>query len=778
MLKIRRIYDDVLRVNRQTLDQVQQILHNRFSSVSPEEIEQIGEKLRNPFKQRFRTIMLVAENLRRRVLGFAMLLHEPEIGFCYLDWIATARGTTGGGLGSALYDSVRAEAVAFNARGLFFECLPDDPVRCSDRSLLKENRARLRFYERYGARPIIETEYEMPVKTGDTCMPHLVYDGLDRAEPLRPQFARKVVRAILERKYADICPPHYVEKVVASFRADPIRLRPFSYVKPEAARTAVQSTSLEQIVLVVNNEHEIHHVHDRGYVEAPVRVRSILEAIQPSGLFTQVEPRSFSDKHISAVHDTDLVNYLRRACEEMPEGKSLYPYIFPLRNKTRPPKEPSVLSGYYCIDTFTPIHRNAYRAARRGADCALTAAAEILSGRRMAYALVRPPGHHAERRAFGGFCYFNNAAIAAHYLSANGKVAILDVDYHHGNGQQDIFFRRSDVLTVSIHGHPRFAYPYFTGFEDERGEGEGEGFNWNLPQPERLDGTGYRSVLSRALRRIRQFNPQFLVVALGLDTAKGDPTGTWQLGIRDFEANGRFIGELGLPTLVVQEGGYRARTLGKNALNFFRGMAAAGLHPAANHRDSNAERLHGVRWRYELQPQDPQRIQRLVEVTGYFSADEVNVAEELVRERLDKGDASGYYFILAEHYGRLVGYACYGPIPCTQNSFDLYWIAVHPDFQRKGLGRRLLKHSETLIVKTGGDRIYVDTSQRAQYASTRTFYESCGYRLETVLKDFYAPNDGKVIYSKIMSLPASQRNHQKKERKPLKGKIDEPGQKT
>jgi acetoin utilization deacetylase AcuC-like enzyme/GNAT superfamily N-acetyltransferase len=778
MLKIRRIYDDVLAVNRQTLDQVQQILHNRFSEVPSEEIAQIGEKLRNPFKQRFRTIMLVAENLRRRVLGFAMVLHEPEIGFCYLDWIATARGTTGGGLGSALYDSVRAEAVAFNAKGLFFECLPDDPKACADnKAMLKENRSRLRFYERYGARPIVGTEYELPVKANDTCMPHLVYDGLDRYEALRPQFARKVVRAVLERKYADICPPQYVEKVVASFKDDPIRLRPFAYVKPEAARTAVQSHSLEQIVLVINADHEIHHVHDRGYVEAPVRVRSILSAIQPSGLFAQAEPRAFSDKHITAVHDSDLVNYLRRACDEMPEGKSLYPYIFPLRNKTRPPKEPSVLSGYYCIDTFTPINRNAYKAARRGADCALTAAAEILAGRRMAYALVRPPGHHAERRAFGGFCYFNNCAIAAHYLSPHGKVAILDIDYHHGNGQQDIFLRRADVLTVSIHGHPKFAYPYFTGFEDERGEGEGEGFNLNLPQQEKLDGAEYLAALAKALRRIRQFNPQFLVVALGLDTAKGDPTGTWQLGSKDFEANGRLIGELGLPTLVVQEGGYRARTLGKNALNFFKGMAVAGLHPASQH-EPPAERLHGVRWRNELQPEDPERVRRLVKVTGYFNDDEVSVAEELVRERLDKGDASGYYFIMAEHYGRLVGYACYGPIPCTLNSYDLYWIAVHPDFQRKGLGKRLLKQGEALIFKAGGNRIYVDTSQRAQYASTRAFYEGSGYRLETVLKDFYAPNDGKVIYCKIMSADTSLRNNKKKERNHSKGNTNEPGKKT
>ncbi len=750
MLKIRRVYDDVLPINQQMLKQVREILRVQFDEVSEEELALIGEKLRNPFKHRFRTILLVAENLRNRVMGFAMLLHEPEIEFCYLDWIALAGGKTGGGLGSALYDRVRVEAVALNAKGLFFECLPDDPQNCKIAELIKQNRSRLRFYERYGARPVIHTEYEMRIRPEDTCMPHLVYDGLNTAPSLPKDFARKVVRAILERKYASYCPPKYVEKVVASFRDDPVHLRPFRYIKPEAVRTDVNGRSTEQIALIVNDRHDIHHVQDRGYVEAPVRVRTILKVLEPSGLFALSQPRTFSGKHIAAVHDSDLVSYLRKACEEMPEGKSLYPYIFPIRNKTRPPKEPSVLAGYYCIDTFTPINRNAYKAARRGVDCSLTAAAEILAGRRVAYALVRPPGHHAERNAFGGFCYFNNNAIAAHYLSGHGRVVILDIDYHHGNGQQDIFYRRSDVLTISIHGHPKFAYPYFSGFDDERGEGEGEGFNCNMPLPESIDGEQYRKALAKAIVRIEAFKPQFLLVALGLDTAKGDPTGTWGLLAKDFEANGRMIGGLGLPTLVIQEGGYRNRTLGTNCMSFFRGLVVANTESTSAVRRANKETMHGLRWRYELAPQDSERIGRLVEITGFFNPAEIGVAQELVNERLTKGEASGYFFVMAEHYGRLVAYTCYGPIAGSANSFDLYWIAVHPDFQRRGMGRRLIKETERLIHKAGGRRIYVETSQRAEYASTRIFYENCGYRLEAVLADFYAPGDGKAIYSRVM----------------------------
>lgn len=746
MLRIRRIYDDVLPLNKEILRQIKEILRSRFSEVAEAEIEAIGGKLRNPFKQRFLSIMFAAESMKGKVLGFAMLLHEPVIGFAYLDWIATANGSSGG-LGGALYARVRQEAVALKARGLFFECLPDDEQNCPDKTILKENRSRLRFYEQYGARPIINTGYELPVKPGDTCMPHLVYDGLTEQKPLRRAFARKVVQAVLERKYAQLCPPDYVARVLKSFRDDPVRLREFRYVKPEAVVNSVEGRNFEQIALVVNDRHDIHHVRDRGYVESPVRVRSILGELDKSGLFTQIKPQPFPDRHLLEVHATDFVRYLKRACNDVPPGKSLYPYVFPIRNKTRPPREPSVLSGYYCIDTFTPINSNAFPAARRAVDCALTAAREVLNGRRLAYALVRPPGHHAEHRSFGGFCYFNNNAVAAQYLSHYGRVAILDIDYHHGNGQQDIFYQRSDVLTLSLHGHPSFAYPYFSGFADELGEGEGEGFNLNLPLAEKLDGEGYRKELAKALNRIEAFNPSFLIVALGLDTAKGDPTGTWSLLTKDFRLNGEAIGSLGLPTVVVQEGGYRTRTLGKNALSFFNGLTDA-LRQWSYSKHEPKNQIHGLRFRQEIVPADIERVGKLVEITGFFHHDEVEVAKELVQERLLKGDASGYFFLFAEHYGRLVGYTCYGPIPCTQSGFDLYWIAVHPDYQGRGVGRKLMQLTEGKIKEAGGERIYADTSQRIQYASTRAFYERCGYQQESLLVDFYAPGDGKAVYCK------------------------------
>ena len=189
---------------------------------------------------------------------------------------------------------------------------------------------------------------------------------------------------------------------------------------------------------------------------------------------------------------------------------------------------------------------------------------------------MRPPGHHAERSSFGGFCYFNSAAVAANLLSSNGRVAVLDIDYHHGNGTQDIFYERADVLTVSIHGHPRYTYPYFSGFEDERGKGDGVGYNLNIPLAESIGQEIYRKHLRLALERIAGFAPDFLVVSLGLDVARGDPTGSWMLGAKDFLANGELLGGLGVQKLIVQEGGYRTRTLGVNARNFFQGLWSGG----------------------------------------------------------------------------------------------------------------------------------------------------------------------------------------------------------
>lgn len=573
MFRIRRIYDDLRSMDRETLEQVRAILEGQFPDAPPADAQRISQRLRDALTHRLQYMLLVAEEHRRKVLGFALTAYAPDVKFCYLDYLATSRRLTGGGVGGALYQQVRREAARLEAVGLFMECLPDDPALCPHGEILKQNRSRLKFYERFGARPIAGTAYETPVSPEDDCAPYLVYDPLDRPPNLPRQTARRVVRALLERKYGQLCPPSYVKMVVDSFQDDPVRLRPPRYLPAQLPVPKPRGRGLAVIPLVINQDHAIHHVRERGYVEAPARIGAILKELARTNLFESIPIHRYSRDHILAVHDSRFFNYLKKMCGQLKPGESVYPYVFPIRNGARPPKDLPVRAGYYCIDTFTPLNRNAYPAARRAVDCALTAAETLLNGYRAAYALVRPPGHHAERKVFGGFCYFNSAAAAAHYLSAHGKVAVVDVDYHHGNGTQDIFYLRGEVFTASIHGHPSFAYPYFSGFAEEAGEGPGLGANYNLPLPEQVDGEAYRKALDKVLAKVKRFDPDFLVVCLGLDTAKGDPTGSWSLGAADFEANGLMLGRMGLPTLVVQEGGYYIRSLGTNARNFFNGLA-------------------------------------------------------------------------------------------------------------------------------------------------------------------------------------------------------------
>ncbi|HER08204.1 MAG TPA: histone deacetylase family protein [Bacteroides sp.] len=574
MIIIRRIQDATLPSDRSAIEQVQEILRSRFPDVREKYIENIPEQLTDPLKYRFRTSLLVSENRNGTVRGFSLMYHAPDLHFSYLDFIATRKEVKSGGIGSSLYESAREEALKLKSVGLFFECLSDDPSVCRNAALIEENKARLKFYERFGAFPLINTRYETPVNPDkDACPPYLVCDFLGQP-PVGKKTARKIVRAILQRKYEDIVTADYMDDVVRSIQDDPVKLREPRYTKPRKSpgTGAAAQPGPDLIRLTINDRHSIHHVRDRGYVESPVRISTIAAELNASGLFRELSVRTFSEKHIQAVHDAKYIQYFKRVCADLPAGKSIYPYVFPVRNSDRAPSDDSVLAGYYCIDTFTPLNSNAYLAARRAVDCAMTGAEYLLGGGRAVYALVRPPGHHAERKVFGGFCYFNSAAIAAHYLSHYGRVAMLDVDYHHGNGQQDIFYHRKDVLTISIHGHPSFAYPYFSGYSEEKGEGEGLGFNVNYPMKEQLTGELYRTVLGRAMERIRRFKPDFLVVPLGLDTSRGDPTGTWSLTASDFSLNGQIIGKYRFPTLFVQEGGYKNRVLGVNARKFFQGF--------------------------------------------------------------------------------------------------------------------------------------------------------------------------------------------------------------
>ena len=336
MFRIRRIHDDLRPVNRAAILQVQQILRDQFPELAQKDIDKIPELLSNPLKQGFRSILYVAENARNRVQGFALVSHEPDLRFCFLDYISAARRTTGGGIGGALYEHIREQALEMGAIGIFFECLPDDPALCRDPEILKQNRARLKFYEKYGAVPIVGSAYETPVTAGEDNPPYLVFDPLGQDAALSSKRARTIVRTILERRYADLCPAEYIDQVVSSFMDDPVRLRPPRYQKRPEPGTRPDIARRQRIALVVNERHDIHHVRERGYVEAPVRIRSILRELEKTTLFERCPARTFAESHLTGTHDRDYVSYLRKACNNLEPGTSLYPYVFPIRNAARP----------------------------------------------------------------------------------------------------------------------------------------------------------------------------------------------------------------------------------------------------------------------------------------------------------------------------------------------------------------------------------------------------------------------------------------------------------
>lgn len=753
MFRIRTLPDAVAPANIRAIAEIQTIIREQFPDMPLRDIEKIPELIKDPVAHEFASRVMAAEDGRGRIRGFAILLMDSALRFGYLELVSTGKRETGGGVGAALYHRVRETAKASGLEGVYFECLPDDPKLSPNPDIRERNASRLKFYERFGAYPIMGAAYETPMEPGASDSPYLVFDGLGQFALPKAAKLRKIVRAILERKYAHLCPPDYVDGLVKSIQDNAIKLRAPRYVKTAPATAGAAPSG--KFPLIVNEKHDIHHIRERGYVEAPARVRSILDEIETTQLFERVEPKKFTDRYITAVHDPKMAAYIERACADAPEGKSVYPYVFPIRNAHRAPKDRSVLAGYWCIDTFTPLNGNAYLAARRGVDCALTAAETVLNGAQAAYALVRPPGHHAERKAFGGFCYFNNAAIAAHYLSEFGRVAVLDVDYHHGNGTQDIFYERDDVLTVSIHGHPNIAYPYFSGFKDETGRGAGAGFNLNIPLPETIRPDDHRQALKYALSRIAEFDPAYLIVALGLDVAKGDPTGTWPYRSDDFARMGELIGAAGLSAVIIQEGGYRIQNLGLNARRFFEGFAGAD-RPAAAIKNGRAApkqpaRNAPTRWRDAICAADAAEIRRIVIAAGVFSPEEIAIAEELAVERIQKGRASTYQFILANRGRRLAGYASFGKTPGTEKIFDLYWLAVDPIHQQTGLGREILRRVEQAVLSSGGASLIAETSSTAPYEKARRFYLSAGFCVAADLPNFYRDGDGKLIFRKEIS---------------------------
>ena len=311
--------------------------------------------------------------------------------------------------------------------------------------------------------------------------------------------------------------------------------------------------------------------------EIPARAEAILRAIQ--GTYEVLPPRTFSMDAIRAVHDAGYLRFLEHVHAAWADrgggGETgLIPDTFAARASSRRPRDLVHQAGYYCFETQTPILEHTFAAAREAAYCALSGAAMLLEGETSVYALCRPPGHHAASDLYGGYCYLNHAAAAAKYLSECGRVAVLDVDYHHGNGTQSIFYASDAVLFVSIHAHPDFEYPWFSGHADETGTGAGLGLNVNLPLSTGTGETRYLATLDRALNGVERFAPAFLVVSLGVDACRNDPLGKFDLPVAAFETIGRRLAGAQLPTLLVQEGGYDLDSVGacvQNVLDAFGG---------------------------------------------------------------------------------------------------------------------------------------------------------------------------------------------------------------
>jgi acetoin utilization deacetylase AcuC-like enzyme len=314
--------------------------------------------------------------------------------------------------------------------------------------------------------------------------------------------------------------------------------------------------------------------------ECAERAEFVLDRVQATGLGDIVSPEQFGLEPVLRVHDPQFVDFLGSAWKDWVatgnKGEAI-PDCWPARRMVqRIPDSISGKLGYYAMAAETSISAGSWEAACASADVALTAAARIRAGERSVFALCRPPGHHAARDLYGGYCFLNNAAIAAQYLRDHGssRVAVLDVDFHHGNGTQDIFYERSDVLYSSIHGDPLDAFPYFAGYADETGAGEGVGYNQNLPLPRGSDFAVWRAALDTALARIDRFAPSALVVSLGVDTFEHDPISFFKLRTDDFTQYGRLIGALRIPTLFVLEGGYAVAEIGVNAVNVLQGFEA------------------------------------------------------------------------------------------------------------------------------------------------------------------------------------------------------------
>ncbi|MGN6668061.1 MAG: histone deacetylase family protein [Trinickia sp.] len=343
------------------------------------------------------------------------------------------------------------------------------------------------------------------------------------------------------------------------------------------------------MLTVYSSDHRLHHGVElkdgaiSASFEKPERAETILSRVKAVELGDIVAPRAYERTDYIGAHSERYVEFLAGAWSEWSAtGRTCQalPLVWPVRGlpSTELPQTVDGKLGFFSMDAGSPINAGTWNAVCSSANSALTGIDRLSSGMRAAFALCRPPGHHAGREYMGGYCYLNNAAIAAQRCIEQGakRVAVLDIDFHHGNGTQDIFYDRSDVLFVSIHGDPTVCYPYFSGHANERGAGAGEGFNLNLPLPKGTAMPEFEAALFDASATIARYKADALIVSLGVDTFEGDPISHFRLGTSDYLRIGEMIEGLGVPTLFVMEGGYLVDEIGINAVNVLLGFEARG----------------------------------------------------------------------------------------------------------------------------------------------------------------------------------------------------------
>lgn len=340
------------------------------------------------------------------------------------------------------------------------------------------------------------------------------------------------------------------------------------------------------MLTVFSSKHHLHHGIELkdGLItlsfEKPQRADTVLDRVKTVQLGKIINEREFDRSCYVAAHSERYISFLENAWSEwigLGRNYDALPLVWPVRDLANS-EEPDFIDGklgFYSMDAGCPITAGTWEAVKASADTALTACDELIQNEmNSAFAICRPPGHHAAREYMGGYCYLNNAAIAAEYFLKQGgqKVAILDVDFHHGNGTQNIFYNRNDVLFASIHGEPKDSYPYFSGFENETGSGEGLGFNANYPLKKGTDWNEYKTALDTALLNIMDYNADYIVISLGVDTFKDDPISHFCLESNDYFGMGQMISKLNKPTIFIMEGGYMVDEIGINAVNILLGF--------------------------------------------------------------------------------------------------------------------------------------------------------------------------------------------------------------